>query len=125
VSKSGRTIGSDIVGLKGVVGMNPQQQREMLADYVKLVGWKLDGPAVPEMPRRQRQVLTHLLRGESEKQIATALGVSMNTVHDYIKQLHRKLNVNSRAELLARFLPGSGTFRSVPTSDSGGEVRKG
>jgi DNA-binding NarL/FixJ family response regulator len=51
-----------------------------------------------------RQTLDRLLVGESEKQIASHLALSRNTVHVYVTALYREFKVNSRAELLAKFL---------------------
>ncbi len=53
---------------------------------------------------RQRQTLDHLLAGDSEKQIAAKLQLSHNTVHHYVKALHRHFNVSSRSELLAKWV---------------------
>ena len=53
---------------------------------------------------RQRQVLHGLARGLSEKQVATELGISHNTVHAHVKELHRHFTVSSRGELLSLFL---------------------
>ncbi len=49
---------------------------------------------------RQRQVLNRLQAGDSEKQIASALGISRNTVHVYIKALYLHFGVSSRGELM-------------------------
>ena len=56
------------------------------------------------MARRPSQVLTQLLNGASEKQIAASLSISKHTVHTYVKQLHARMNVASRGELLSRFV---------------------
>lgn len=53
---------------------------------------------------RQRQTLQLLLAGNSEKEIAGQLDLSHNTVHHYVKAIHRHLNVSSRSELLARWV---------------------
>lgn len=53
---------------------------------------------------RARQILTFLLNGETEKQIADKLQISPHTVHTYVKRLHKTLGVRSRNELLARFV---------------------
>lgn len=53
---------------------------------------------------RQRQTLDHLLSGDSEKQIAAKLQLSQNTVHHYVKALHRHFDVSSRSELLAKWV---------------------
>jgi DNA-binding CsgD family transcriptional regulator len=57
------------------------------------------------LPPRLRQVLARLRLGEGEKQVATALGLSRQTVHSYVKLLYRHFGVGSRAELLLRAVP--------------------
>jgi DNA-binding CsgD family transcriptional regulator len=82
-------------------------ERARLADYLKLLAWWLGRPPTPALPPRLEQTLRGLLGGQSEKEIARELGVSVHTVHEYVKDLHRRLGVNSRGELLARFLPNA------------------
>ncbi len=53
------------------------------------------------LPNRQRQILDGLLSGEGEKQLAQELGLSVHTVHSYIRRLYRRFGVSSRAELFA------------------------
>ncbi len=53
---------------------------------------------------RQKQTLDHLLAGNSEKQAAASMGLSPHTVHIHIKSLYRTFNVNTRQELLAKFI---------------------
>lgn len=60
----------------------------------------------------QRRVLTHLLSGLAEKEIAVRLDVSQHTVHNHVKRIYAALRVNSRPELLARFV--SSPFRDHP-----------
>jgi DNA-binding CsgD family transcriptional regulator len=55
---------------------------------------------------RLGEVLHGLKLGLSEKQIANELQISVNTVHVYTKELYRRFNVNTRAELLALWLSG-------------------
>ena len=59
--------------------------------------------ALPLSPREQ-QVLWKLLSGRAEKQIATEMRLSPNTVHHYVKAIYRRLRVSSRGELLARWM---------------------
>jgi DNA-binding CsgD family transcriptional regulator len=60
------------------------------------------------------QTLECLLDGDSEKQVASRLALSLPTVHQYVTALYRHFDVSSRAELLAHFirrpppLPGDG-----------------
>ncbi len=56
---------------------------------------------------RERDVLVRLLKGDSRKQVATKLNLSVHTVADHLKVIYRKLGVTSRAELLAKFISSS------------------
>jgi DNA-binding CsgD family transcriptional regulator len=60
--------------------------------------------ALAELPPRQRQTLALLLEGKREKEVASELGLSPLTVHQYVQGLYRRFGVSSRAELSARFL---------------------
>jgi DNA-binding CsgD family transcriptional regulator len=61
-----------------------------------------DGFSLRHLPPRLRDVLACLMQGDSEKQTALRLGISHHTVHDYVKQLHKRFGVQNRGELLAR-----------------------
>jgi len=71
-----------------------------------LLGRALAGAeeAGPPLPPRLSQTLAILLEGDSEKKAALRLGLSVNTVHEYVTALYRRFGVSSRAELLAHFL---------------------
>ena len=64
--------------------------------------------SVRRLPRHLRQTLGCLLEGASEKEAAARLGLSWHTVHGYIKALHRRFGVRSRAELLVLCLRRGG-----------------
>jgi DNA-binding CsgD family transcriptional regulator len=53
------------------------------------------------LPRRLRETLDLLAEGLAEKEIAAQLGISLHTVHDYIKTLHARFRVHSRGQLVA------------------------
>jgi DNA-binding CsgD family transcriptional regulator len=55
-----------------------------------------------DLPPRLGQTLSELANGLSEKQIAIKLELSPHTIHNYIKALHQRFEVSSRAELLAK-----------------------
>jgi DNA-binding NarL/FixJ family response regulator len=52
----------------------------------------------PPLTAREREVLTLLVRGESNKEIAVALFVSPKTVMHHTVAIYRKLGVSGRAE---------------------------
>jgi len=53
------------------------------------------------LPPRMAQVVDHLLKGKSEKQIASSLGISPHTVNRHVQRIYRHFGVNSRAKLIA------------------------
>lgn len=69
---------------------------------------RLPSSDTPRLSPRELEVLDCLMRGLSEKQVATTLDLSPHTVNDYIKSLYRKFSVSSRSELMALFVRGRG-----------------
>jgi DNA-binding NarL/FixJ family response regulator len=53
---------------------------------------------------REREVLNGLAEGQTYKQIADRLGVSIHTIRNYIRRIYEKLHVQSRTEAVAKFL---------------------
>ena len=53
---------------------------------------------------REREVLKLLADGLLYKQIAIHLGISMDTVRQYLRSIYNKLHVNSRTEAVVKFL---------------------
>ena len=51
---------------------------------------------------REREIATHVLRGESTRQICDAMHISTHTVQDHLKQVFDKIGVRSRRDLVAR-----------------------
>jgi DNA-binding CsgD family transcriptional regulator len=71
------------------------------------VGGALTGyqePSPSSLSPRVRLVLQCLLEGDSDKQVATRLGITRHTVNQYIKTIFGHFAVTSRAELLARWI---------------------
>lgn len=52
---------------------------------------------------RERQIVEGLKHGLSYKLIGYKYGISLDTVRQYIKRTYKKLNINSKGELLAQF----------------------
>lgn len=61
-------------------------------------------PSPAALPPRPRQVLRCLLEGDGDKQIAARLRLSPHTVNEYVKVIFAHFGVQSRPELLARWL---------------------
>jgi len=80
--------------------MQPEQLRGTIRDA--LASTK-PSPALQLSPRL-RDTLDALMTGASEKQIASELGISHHTAHEYVKALYRRFGVTSRPELMATVL---------------------
>ncbi len=50
------------------------------------------------LSRRERDVLEHIRRGLSNRQIAELLFVSTNTINKHVQQVFRKLGVSNRVQ---------------------------
>ena len=89
-------------------GESVARRRRLVAMFCAMLGEQiLDGKPIsggPPLSRRQRQTLELLLAGNAEKQIAARLSISRHTVHVYVKSLYKRFGVNSRPELLAKWV---------------------
>ena len=86
-----------------------QQMRQKLAAACRSMLQEVAPRKLPfELTRgfskRMIETLQLLLAGDSEKEVATKLGLSPHTVHIHVKKLYKRLDVSSRAELMAKCL---------------------
>jgi DNA-binding CsgD family transcriptional regulator len=70
---------------------------------------------------REKEVVELLLQGKSNKQIALALGISESTVEYHLKNVYKKLQVNSRTEVILQLGKsiGNGTAGELGESTVG------
>ena len=66
------------------------------------------GSVLDGLPGRLKRLVGYLVLGESQKQIASRLGLSYLTVRSYTKELYDVLGVHSRAELVVLVRGGGG-----------------
>lgn len=69
------------------------------------------------LTKRERELLSLLLEGCTLKAAASALCVQYSTANSHMTSLYRKLEVNSRAELIIRYREAS--FRPAQTAAQG------
>lgn len=74
----------------------PLLEKAFMADAI--------GQVIHGLTARQRDVLRQVLAGFSEKQMARRMHRSEHTIHSHVSELYRQFNVQSRAELMARFI---------------------
>jgi DNA-binding NarL/FixJ family response regulator len=63
-----------------------------------------DAPKVEALSQREEEILQHLSKGYSTKEIAERLSVSGNTVRTHLQHIYNKLHVRSRTEAVIKFL---------------------
>lgn len=56
------------------------------------------------LSEREREILQQLARGYRYKEIADALGISLDTVRTHLRRIYEKLQVHSRTEAVVKFL---------------------
>ena len=72
----------------------------MTAKLVSLLDQKSNSATslLDSLTQREREILTHLARGESNKAIARQLDISYDTVKLHVRHILAKLNLSSRVE---------------------------
>lgn len=79
--------------------------------------FKKQADAVPNMDEyhlteREKEILDKLIQGLSYKQIASECSIARETLNTHMKNIYRKLNVHSRAEVAARFSGFNGSNKN-------------
>ncbi len=80
---------------EGVPAISPSIARRIAKHF------SLTGPCLQkdeQLSSRETEVLSMISRGYRNADVASALGISLNTVATHIKSIYRKLSISSRAE---------------------------
>jgi two-component system response regulator NreC len=84
---------------RGEVFLYPALARQLLTDYLSRVS-DADVPGQPVLTPREKEIMRLLADGYGNKEIAERLVVSPSTIHSHQSNLMKKLNLNSRHELI-------------------------
>jgi DNA-binding NarL/FixJ family response regulator len=88
--------------VKGESPMNGMIAAKVL-DYFQKQQSKTLSMVQHHLTEREKEILQLLIKGNSYKEIASALFISVETLNSHIKNIYRKLNVHSRSELAAKY----------------------
>ena len=69
---------------------------------VQYLGQRGPAPEVQTLTAREREVLIALSQGQQYKEIADALGISINTVRRHVMAIYEKLHVHSRLDAVGK-----------------------
>lgn len=90
------------LALDGGAPMSPQIGRKVL----KFFRPEKKADKASTLSSREKEVVQGLVDGLSYKQIANRLNISVGTIFTHIKNIYKKLQVNSKAEVIVKFLRG-------------------
>jgi len=72
-----------------------------------------DPEAVQTLTRREREVLTAVLSGLKNREIARVLGISLDTTKEHLGNIYRKMGESGRAGVMGRLGDGGNAGRRV------------
>lgn len=87
--------------LQGEIAFSTAVSRLIIGELRTSGVSRRDPDAPGPLTTREREALAQLASGRSNQQIATALGVSPNTVKNHLANAYRKLGVSSRLAAIA------------------------
>lgn len=85
--------------MKGKKYLSPDVARGVVDDYVELSSTMKDNPAFIVLTDREREILQQLAEGNTTKEMADSLCVSVKTVETHRRNIMEKLDLHSVAEL--------------------------
>lgn len=88
--------------LKGGSPMSPQIARKVISHFQVVPKEKPETGLTP----REHEIINGLVDGLSYKMIADRMNISIDTVRAHIRNIYKKLQVNSKAEVIAKSLKG-------------------
>lgn len=83
---------------RGETPISKQIAADILAEFTRTEVPSVD-PTYDQLSEREREVLTWVARGSSNKEIAEALSIAENTVKNHLKNILGKLHLRNRVQL--------------------------
>ncbi|RDU35146.1 DNA-binding response regulator [Neobacillus piezotolerans] len=78
--------------------------KEIISNITKFPNPLVSGNSVPKsnmLTRREKEILSEVIKGMTNRQIACTLFISENTVKNHIRNIMEKLHMNNRAQVAA------------------------
>jgi DNA-binding NarL/FixJ family response regulator len=95
--------GAEILGaVRDVVAGGAPMSGAIARKVVQFFAQRGPAPEVETLSKREHDVLVALSQGQQYKEIAETLGISLNTVRQYVKAIYVKLHVNTRLDAVQK-----------------------
>ena len=62
------------------------------------------------LTKREREILSYLLDGKTNKEVSLILDISLNTVNNHVANIYEKSGVKNRVELVNKFTKWNITY---------------
>ena len=85
---------------EGNVFLEPSIAKDLVADYLERAKTGDADRGYNGLTAREREVLTHIAEGRTNRAIAGLLGISVKTVERHCENIMHKLNLHSRTDLV-------------------------
>ncbi|MCD4686556.1 MAG: response regulator transcription factor [Anaerolineae bacterium] len=85
---------------EGNVFLEPGIARDLVNDYLERAQAGGEEDSLDGLTPREREVLTHIADGETNRKVAEQLSISVKTVDRHCENIMHKLNLHSRTELV-------------------------
>lgn len=85
--------------LNGTPPLSPEIARRLMSHFKQLPEQGINTEDIPRLTRRELEALRYIVKGFSIKECAELMEISPHTVSGYIKDIYKKLQVSSRAEV--------------------------
>jgi DNA-binding NarL/FixJ family response regulator len=90
------------VAAAGDSSFSPQMASKLVAGFNHMADMAAKEAGPTRLTRREREVLTHVAKGWSNRRIADELHLSENTVKNHLRNVCEKLDAHTRTEAVTR-----------------------
>lgn len=87
--------------VRGEAFVSPSMAAKILEEFARLGRQAAQGTSRSKLSGREQEVLEFLARGAANKEIASALNISENTVKNHLKSIMEKLHLENRVQVVA------------------------
>jgi DNA-binding NarL/FixJ family response regulator len=85
--------------IEGGAPMSPSIAKKVVVYFAGLPP-AFESKSLEQLTRREKEVAELLVEGNTYKEVATKLFLSTDTIRQHIKNIYRKLQINSRTKLI-------------------------